>query len=47
MIPFLAATLTLGTFAGLWLSRGRVFGKLALGFAALPFAGVGLGIAFC
>ena len=47
MIPFIAATLALGTFAGLWFSRAKVYGKLALGFALLPFAGVGLGIAFC
>jgi len=44
---FLAATLTLGTFLGLWLSRDKVRGWLALVYALLPFAGVGLGIAFC
>ncbi|HEU4339870.1 MAG TPA: hypothetical protein VFS19_07355 [Planctomycetota bacterium] len=47
MIPFLAATLGLGTILGLYLSRGRVFGKLALGYTLLPFAGLGLGIVFC
>jgi len=38
----------LGIMASLWLTRGPVVsGKLALAFSLLPYAGVGLGIAFC
>jgi hypothetical protein len=48
MVPFLVATLALGSLLGVWLSNAAALsGKIALGLSLLPFAGFGLGIVFC
>ncbi|HKS15749.1 MAG TPA: hypothetical protein VJU16_00395 [Planctomycetota bacterium] len=48
MTAFILATLTLGSLLGAWLSSATVLsGKMALGLSLVPFAGFGLGMAFC
>lgn len=48
MTAFIIATLALGSLLGTWLSAATVLsGKMALGLSLVPFAGFGLGIAFC
>jgi len=48
MTAFIVTTLTLGTLLGVWLSSAAALsGKLALGLTLIPFAGLGLGVAFC
>ncbi len=47
MQPLEFASLIVGAVAGLWLAaRPHVSGKLALAFALLPFAGVGISYVF-